>query len=57
MGNFCGQAAPTAAPTAALPGTPEKVAILEERARLGQELWHPADVTAAGPVLLPLQAG
>ncbi|MBY0521815.1 MAG: hypothetical protein K2R98_00360 [Gemmataceae bacterium] len=33
----------TAAPTIALPGSPEKVAILEERARLQQELWHPAD--------------
>jgi hypothetical protein len=30
-------------PTRALPGTPEKVAILEERARLRVSLWHPAD--------------
>jgi len=30
-------------PTLALPGTPEKVAILEERARLKQALWHPKD--------------
>ena len=30
-------------PTSALPGTPEKVAILEQRARLGQSLWHPLD--------------
>jgi hypothetical protein len=30
-------------PTIALPGSPEKVAILEERARLRQSLWHPAD--------------
>ena len=30
-------------PTSALPGTPEKVAILEQRARLGQCLWHPLD--------------
>jgi hypothetical protein len=30
-------------PTRALPGTPEKVAVLEERARLGQCLWHPLD--------------
>lgn len=29
--------------TLALPGSPEKVAILEERARLHQELWHVAD--------------
>ncbi|MBI1913401.1 MAG: hypothetical protein HYS12_01380 [Planctomycetes bacterium] len=30
-------------PTSALPGTPEKVAILEQRARLGLSLWHPLD--------------
>jgi hypothetical protein len=30
-------------PTQALPGTPEKVAVLRERARLGQALWHPLD--------------
>jgi hypothetical protein len=32
-------------PTAALPGTPEKIAILGERARLGLSLWHPLDAT------------
>jgi hypothetical protein len=31
-------------PTTALPGSPEKVAVLEERARLGQALFHPLDV-------------
>src|ERR1700738_3096062 len=30
-------------PTWAAPGTPEKVAILEERARQRLALWHPAD--------------
>jgi hypothetical protein len=30
-------------PTQALPGTPEKVAVLEERARLRQQLFHPDD--------------
>jgi hypothetical protein len=30
-------------PTSALPGTPEKVRVLEERARRGQCLWHPLD--------------
>src|SRR5262245_62069592 len=30
-------------PTTALPGTPEKVAVLEIRARLRQQLWHPDD--------------
>ena len=30
-------------PTAAAPGSPEKVAILEDRARRGLALWHPLD--------------
>jgi hypothetical protein len=30
-------------PTTAAPGSPEKVTILEQRARLGVSLWHPAD--------------
>lgn len=30
-------------PTAAMPGTPEKVAVLEERARMRVSLWHPLD--------------
>jgi hypothetical protein len=34
-------------PTSALPGTPEKVAVLELRARLGQQLWHPLDARLA----------
>jgi hypothetical protein len=32
-------------PTTALPGTPEKVAVLEERRILGLSLWHPLDAT------------
>jgi hypothetical protein len=32
-------------PTDALPGTPEKVAVLEQRAAAGLLLWHPADAT------------
>jgi len=35
------------APTTALPGTPEKVAVLMQRARLKQSLWHPQDPTLA----------
>ncbi len=35
-------ALPSAA-TTALPGTPEKVAVLEERAQRHQSLWHPLD--------------
>jgi hypothetical protein len=30
-------------PTRAMPGTEEKIAVLEERARLGLCLWHPKD--------------
>jgi hypothetical protein len=30
-------------PTTALPGSPEKVAVLEARAALGVSLWHPGD--------------
>lgn len=34
---------PAAAPTGARPGSPEKMAILEQRARSHQSLWHPLD--------------
>ena len=57
VGNFNGNAPLPAFPTQALPGTPEKVAVLEERARLKQCLWHPDDVTDAGPAPSVLQAG
>jgi hypothetical protein len=30
-------------PTDAMPGTPEKIEVLTQRARLGQLLWHVAD--------------
>jgi hypothetical protein len=30
-------------PTLARPGSPEKVAVLAERAAAGQRLWHPGD--------------
>jgi hypothetical protein len=52
--NFHGQAPLPPAPTRALPGTPEKVAVLRERARLGQSLWHPRDAAlpmAANPAI------
>lgn len=35
-------------PTGALPGTPEKVAVLGQRAELHQELWHPGDAQLHG---------
>lgn len=57
VGNFCGQGAKPHAPTAALPGSPEKVAVLVERARMRQELWHPDDATIGCPAPLVLKAG
>lgn len=47
VGNFTGNA-PLPEPTAALPGTAEKMAILELRAKLKQALWHPLDARDAG---------
>ena len=46
VGNFNGNA-PLPEPTSAAPGTPEKMAVLEMRAKLKQALWHPLD--ARGP--------
>ena len=43
IGDFLGLGLAPAAPTVAAPGTPEKIAILEERARRQQRLWHPLD--------------
>jgi hypothetical protein len=43
VSDFNGASSLAPQPTSALPGTPEKVAILEERARLGLALWHPLD--------------
>jgi hypothetical protein len=41
-------------PTDALPGTPEKVAVLEERARRRQALFHPLDARYSQDVDIPL---
>jgi hypothetical protein len=43
VGDFNGKAGRPALPTPALPGSPGKVAVLMERARLRQDLWHPLD--------------
>jgi hypothetical protein len=43
VGIFVPAPGPAAEPTLALPGSPAKVAVLEERARLHQDLWHPQD--------------
>jgi hypothetical protein len=43
-------------PTSAMPGTSEKLAVLCQRARLGQELWHADDagvVEKRAVLLLP----
>ena len=45
VGNFNGRTKLPPCPTSALPGTPEKVAVLQERARQGLSLWHPLDAT------------
>ena len=57
VGNFNGSAPLPAFPTKAWPGTPEKVAVLEERARLKQSLWHPDDAGVVAPNPTLLQAG
>ncbi len=41
--NFAGYAPPPAEPTAARPGTPEKIAVMGQRAMRGEQLCHPAD--------------
>lgn len=43
VGDFNGKAKLPPVPTHAMPGSEEKVAILEERARLKVSLWHPLD--------------
>src|SRR6185369_7890284 len=43
VGNFNRRTLLPSRPTSALPGSPEKVAVLAERARLGVSLWHPLD--------------
>ena len=57
LADFYGRAPPPAFPTQALPGTPEKIALLGERARLRQSLWHPDDATFAEPKAALQQAG
>ena len=56
VGNFNGNPPLPVFPTQALPGTSEKVAVLEERARLKQCLWHPDDATDTLPASKVLQA-
>jgi hypothetical protein len=44
-------------PTNALPGSAEKVRVLQERAQLGQQLWHPLDAKLDRRKLAELEAG
>jgi hypothetical protein len=41
--DFNGRAVLPPHPTGAMPGSPEKIAVLEQRARSRQSLWHPED--------------
>ncbi len=50
-GNFYGRVSMPPFPTQALPGTPEKVALLTQRAQQNQELFHPDDATCAFPLM------
>jgi len=45
IGDFYGWPIDPPEPTKAPPGTPEKVAILEQRALRRQALWHPKDAS------------
>jgi hypothetical protein len=56
VGNFNGAAPLPAFPTSAFPGSREKVAVLEERARLKQSLWHPNDASFGARAPVTLQA-
>jgi hypothetical protein len=43
IGDFNGHVELASEPTGAVPGSPEKVRVLMQRARRRQALWHPAD--------------
>lgn len=49
--DFNGRASLPSRATRARPGTPEKVAVLEQRACLKQALWHPDDAPFNGACL------
>lgn len=57
FGNFCGNAPLPAFPTDAVPGSEAKIAVLAERARLKQALWHPEDATDFAPAATVREAG
>ena len=47
LGNFCGNAPLPPFPTQAAPGSPEKIALLAQRAQERQQLFHPGDAIGA----------
>lgn len=48
VGNFSGVAPLPSFPCFCAPGTPEKLAVLEERAKKKQQVFHPADARFEG---------
>lgn len=48
---FCAAPLP-AEPTDALPGTPEKIAVMKARAARGERVFHPRDATGRDPMTL-----
>ena len=48
VGNFTGNAPLPDVPTTAAPGSPEKLAVLEQRAKARRALFHPCDATYEG---------
>ena len=48
VGNFTGNAPLAPFPTSALPGTPEKMAVMAERAKNRQSIFHPSDAQCDG---------
>lgn len=49
VGNFSGTAPLPLHPTVCLPGSPDKIEVMSERARLRQTLWHPSDAGLPAP--------
>lgn len=56
-GNFYGEVPLPPEPTAAVPGSAAKIAVLAERARRKLALFHPRDARESSPRLAPLLAG
>jgi hypothetical protein len=48
VGNVAGGVPLAAEPTTAVPGTPEKLAVLQRRAADGRAIFHPADARYEG---------